>query len=155
MRGTFRSVVYLKYNILLLPYYFSSVIRQKWNIKKEITRKESTSNFMKNKHFLPSDTHKYVCVSRGRKYSFFGKFGELCFLVTSVLRFVLLPYCRRFALKINVIVLMTKRSTTQVLIKMMWWNSCNFVQKNSFNGPQKIKRRKYRQMLFDSELEWF
>ena len=28
----------------------------------------------------------------GKKYSFFGKFGQLCFLVTSVLRFALLPY---------------------------------------------------------------
>ena len=36
-----------------------------------------------------------VCVSGGKKYSFFGKFGVLCFLVTPVLRFALLPYCRR------------------------------------------------------------
>ena len=27
--------------------------------------------------------------------TFFGKFGVLCFLVTPVLRFTLLPYCRR------------------------------------------------------------
>ena len=124
---------------MLLPYYFSLVIRQKWNLKKEIKRKQSPSNFMKNKHFSPSDTHKYVCVSRSRKYSFFGKFGVLCFLVTSVLRFVLLSYYRRFVLKNNVIALMTKRSTTQVLIKMTKWNCCNFLQKNSFNGLQKIK----------------
>ena len=31
----------------------------------------------------------------GKKCSFFGKFGQLCFLVTSVLRFALLPYYRR------------------------------------------------------------
>ena len=31
----------------------------------------------------------------GKKCSFFGKFGVLCFLVTSVLRFVLVPYYRR------------------------------------------------------------
>ena len=32
----------------------------------------------------------------GKKCSFFGKFGLLCFLLTSVLRFALLPYDRRF-----------------------------------------------------------
>ena len=36
-----------------------------------------------------------LCVSGGREYSFFGKFGVLCFLVTPVLRFIFLPYCRR------------------------------------------------------------
>ena len=32
----------------------------------------------------------------GKKCSFFGKFGVLCFLVTSILRFALLPYYLRF-----------------------------------------------------------
>ena len=36
------------------------------------------------------------CVSGGKKCSFFGKFGVLCFLETPVLRFSLLPYHRRF-----------------------------------------------------------
>ena len=36
-----------------------------------------------------------VCVSGGKKCSFFGKFGALCFRVTSVLRFVFLRYYRR------------------------------------------------------------
>ena len=35
------------------------------------------------------------CVLGGKKYSFFGKFGVLCFLETPVLRFALLPYYRR------------------------------------------------------------
>ena len=34
----------------------------------------------------------YACLSGGKKYSFFRKFGLLWFLVTSVLRFFLLPY---------------------------------------------------------------
>ena len=34
----------------------------------------------------------YVCVSGGKKCSFFGKFGELSFLETPVLRFTLLSY---------------------------------------------------------------
>ena len=37
----------------------------------------------------------YVCVSGSKKCSFFGKFGVLCFLETSVLRFTLLLYYPR------------------------------------------------------------
>ena len=37
----------------------------------------------------------YVCLSGCKKCSFFGKFGTLCFLVTSVLRFAFLPYHQR------------------------------------------------------------
>ena len=37
----------------------------------------------------------YVCVSGGKKCSFFGKFGVLCFLETAALRFALLPHYRR------------------------------------------------------------
>ena len=36
-----------------------------------------------------------VCVSRDKKFSFFGKLGMLCFPETSVLRFALLPYYRQ------------------------------------------------------------
>ena len=50
----------------------SSVIRQKGETQTGDSRKESTPNFPKNEHFLPPDTH------------------------TSVLRFALLPYYRRF-----------------------------------------------------------
>ena len=35
-------------------------------------------------------------VSGGKKCSFFGNFGVLCFLETPVLRFALLPYYRRY-----------------------------------------------------------
>ena len=61
----------------------------------EVTRKQSTPNFPKNEHFLPPDTHTYVRVLVDKKCSLFGKFGVLCFLVTSVLRFGLLPHFRR------------------------------------------------------------
>ena len=60
-----------------------------------VSRKQSTPNFPKNEHFLPLDMQTYVCVSWGKKCSFFGKFGVLCFLETSVLRFALLPYYPR------------------------------------------------------------
>ena len=56
-----------------------------------ISRKQSTPNFPKNDNALPPDTHTYMCVSvgkkcgvsGGKKCSFFGKFGVLCFLETS------------------------------------------------------------------------
>ena len=60
-----------------------------------VSRKQSKPNFPENEHFLPPDTHTYVCVSGGKKYSFFVKFGALCSFGTPVLRFVLLPYYRR------------------------------------------------------------
>ena len=61
-----------------------------------VTRKQSKPNFPKKQHFLPPDTQKtYVCVSGAKKCSFFGKFGELCFLVTPALRFAFLLYYRR------------------------------------------------------------
>ena len=50
-------------------------------------RKQSTPNLSKSKHFLPHDTHTYVCISGGNKCLFSGKFGVLCFLETPVLRF--------------------------------------------------------------------
>ena len=65
------------------------------NLKTEVTRKQSMRNFAKNEHFLPPDTNIYLCVSGGKKCLFFGKFGVLCFLVISVLRFALLPYYPR------------------------------------------------------------
>ena len=42
-----------------------------------------------------SINHIAVCVSGG-KCSFFGKFGVLCFLLATVLRFAFLFYCRRY-----------------------------------------------------------
>ena len=41
------------------------------------------------------DTHTYVCVSGGKKCSFFRKFDLLYFLETLILRFALLPYYRQ------------------------------------------------------------
>ena len=66
------------------------------NFKTEITRIQSTSGFLKSEHFLPSDTGTYVCVLEDKKCLFFGKFGMLCILVTSVLRLFFLSYFQRF-----------------------------------------------------------
>ena len=67
------------------------------NLKTETTSKR----FFENRTFLTTwyahipDTHTCVCVSEGQKCAFFGKFGVLCFLVSSVLRFAFLSYYRR------------------------------------------------------------
>ena len=58
-------------------------------ISKRVLQENKTSNFPKNEHFLPPDTHSYVCVSGGKKCLFLGKFDVLCFLETPVLRFTL------------------------------------------------------------------
>ena len=73
----------------------SSVIRQRVNLETGVSRKQSTPYIPKNEHFLPHNTHMYVSISGGKKYSFFGKFSVLCFLEKPVLRFALLPYYRR------------------------------------------------------------
>ena len=74
----------------------SLVIRQKDEFQNGLFQEnKACQNFAKNEHFLPYDMHMYVCISGGKKCSFFGKFGMLCFLETLVLRFVLLPYYQR------------------------------------------------------------
>ena len=57
------------------------------NLKTEVTRQQSTPNFLKSEYFLP-----LIRTRGGKKGSFFGKLGMFCFLVTYVLRFALLPY---------------------------------------------------------------
>ena len=71
-------IEYIKRNIFLQKLYRkSSVIRQRANLKTGVSRKQSTPNFPKNEHFLPPDTHTYVCVSGGKKCLFLEKFGVL------------------------------------------------------------------------------
>ena len=72
----------------------SSVIMQKSESQNGCYKK-NTQSFPKNEYFLPPDTHMCLYVPGGRKCLFFGKFDVLCFLVTPLLRFALLLYCRR------------------------------------------------------------
>ena len=65
-----------------------------------VSRKQSMPNFPLNEHFLPPDMHNYVCVSGGKKCSFFGKFDVVCFLETPFVRFALFPYNRRLSFQI-------------------------------------------------------
>ena len=62
----------------------SSIIRQMGKSQNGLFKKTKQAKFSEKRTFLaPSpDTHTYVCVSGGKKCSFFGKFGLLCFLET-------------------------------------------------------------------------
>ena len=53
-----------------------------------------------------------MCASGGKKCSFYGKFGVLCFLETPVLKFALLAYYRRFVLHENLYPLFSHQFTT-------------------------------------------
>ena len=72
----------MKTNFHSLNHKNSSVKRQKGESQNGVSRKQSTSKFPNNEHFLLPDTHTYVCVPGGKKCSFFGFFDVLCFLET-------------------------------------------------------------------------
>ena len=63
----------------------------KWQSQNGCYKKTKHDKFLKKRIFLTPDTHMHVCISGGKKWSFFGKFGELCFLVISVFKIVLFP----------------------------------------------------------------
>ena len=74
----------LKYNTLRKESTSLTKCIGKW------PRKQSIPNFPKNEHFLPPDMHLYVCISGGKKCSFFGKLDVLwcaCYL-----RFAIHPF---------------------------------------------------------------
>ena len=54
-----------------------SVIRQKRESQNGCFKKAKHAKISDRKtHFLPPDTHAYVCVSGGKKCLFFGNFGS-------------------------------------------------------------------------------
>ena len=75
----------------LTAYDNLSVIRQKGESQIGGSKK-ARQIFRKNERFLHPDTHRSVFISGGKKCLFFGKFGELCFLVTSFLRLTILLF---------------------------------------------------------------
>ena len=81
-------VTYFKSSIVSIPN--SSVIGHNGESQNGGNKKTKHTKFSENEHFLPPDTHK-----GGKKSSFFGKFGVLYFLLTSVLRFTIMPYYRQ------------------------------------------------------------
>ena len=74
----------------------SSVINQKGESQNGCFKKIKHAKFPKSEHFLPFDTHTYLCVSGGKKCSFFGNFGMLYFFETPVSGFTFLSYYRRY-----------------------------------------------------------
>ena len=84
--------------------FISSVIRQKANFKTGVSRKQSTPKLPKNKHFLPPDTHTYVCVLGSKKGLLFGNFNVLCFLETP---FVIKDYLIECLILITSVILVT------------------------------------------------
>ena len=62
-------------------------------------------------HKLLVIRQKGLCISRGKKCSFFGKIGMPCFLETPVLRFALLLYCQQN----QVIILFNWQSSSEYL----------------------------------------
>ena len=62
----------------------------KGRIWKPVFQESKAHQISISKHFLP-----HLCVSEGKKCSFFGKFDVLCFLQAPILRFTLLPHYRR------------------------------------------------------------
>ena len=70
-----------------------SVIRQKGDLKTEVTRKQSTPNFPKKEHFLPPDTRAYegvrnVCFSENLTcfVSFYLRFEVRPFTLLPMIR---------------------------------------------------------------------
>ena len=75
----------------------SSVIRQEDESQNQNNKKTKHVKCFEKQVFLTFDT--LIMGGVGDKCLFFGKFGGLCFLVTSVLRFALSPYYWRFKTK--------------------------------------------------------
>ena len=62
---------------------------KEWISKQVFQENKARQSFRKMNISYPLIVH--VCVSGGKKFSFFGKFGVLCFFETPVLRFALFP----------------------------------------------------------------
>ena len=78
-------------NFCVIFHHFSSVIRQKGEYQNGCFKEIKHAKFPEKRRFFAP-----LCAHVRKKLSFFGKFGELCFLETPVLRFAPLPYYRCF-----------------------------------------------------------
>ena len=90
---------FLKFCLTILGCYSlkgeSSVIRQKGESQNGFFKKTKHAKFSEKLIFLtPWYSHVRLRI-RGKKCSFYGKFGVPCFLETPVLRFAILTYYRR------------------------------------------------------------
>ena len=78
-------------NLLKMAKQTSSVIGQKDKSQKGGFKRAKHAKYSKKRTFI-TPGHAHVS---GKKYSIFGKFGVLCFLETSVLRFALFASLRK------------------------------------------------------------
>ena len=78
--------------------------------------------FKKTKHVKFSEKRTFLCVSGGKKCSFFAKFGVLCFLETPVLRFALLPYYRRYHIRTTLCISSSKSDSQSELFNHKFKN---------------------------------
>ena len=60
-----------------LNYTISTVIRQKCESQNGCFRKTKHARFSEKRTFLTPDTHRYMCVSGGKRRSFFEKFDDI------------------------------------------------------------------------------
>ena len=74
---------------------------QKGESRNGCFKKTKRAKFSEKRTSPLPDSHKYVCVSGGKKYLSFGKFGALCFLEIPVLKFAILPHYRRYLVPCN------------------------------------------------------
>ena len=92
------GIVQFRLISLLCPiFYFRhcswSVTRQNGESQNEFFQKKNKARQIFRKTNISHPLIRtYVCVSRGKKCSFFGKFGVLCFFETPVLRLVILLF---------------------------------------------------------------
>ena len=91
---------FTKNYLLLLPMQLLHLIGyalfwSKGRISKLVLQENKTRQIFRKENISYPLIRTRVCVSRGKKCSFFEKFGVFCFLVTAILRFGLLPYYRQ------------------------------------------------------------
>ena len=74
--------------------------KPKGQISKGCCKKTKHAKFKKKKNIFYPLRRKRTCAYQGsQECLFFGKFSVLSFLVSSVMRFALLPYCRQIVFK--------------------------------------------------------
>ena len=89
-----------------------------WRLPKQIVGNKAKGRFLK--WVFQENKANFPCLSRGKKCSFFGKFGLLCFLETTVLRFALLPYYRRNDVSKWCLFFYYTKYSTVIYIKWPW-----------------------------------
>ena len=126
IKGCYRNIQFFPWffpvllaNLSWKGYYFQYLITiillSPWVRYRIISHKPENNSDNRILHLIFCIWTEYgkMCVSGGKKCSFFGKFGVLCFLQTSILRFGLFRYYRRYM-----------KTYDQYFWKSMWCMKC-------------------------------